>query len=155
MDVEVMLIKTKEAVNGLIDGLYGAAKNGGLQIERDALATEFEAIATYLSRADGNVSNNEIAMLNFMFNLNLGPADIPQLLSLLNDAYKPLMIDLQMPGWLICKALDAANNNKQATELYIATVELMMAMFAASDGDMSASEERFRLDFLARLRANR
>ena len=154
-DAVILLNKTKEAVNGLIDGLYQAAKNGGLQIERDALATEFEAIATYLSRADNNVSNNEIAMLNFIFDLNLGPADMPQLLNLLNSAYKSLMVDLQMPGWLIAKALDEANNFKQATNLYIATVEIMMQMFSASDGSMDASEQRFIDDFIGRLKADR
>ncbi len=154
-DAIILLNKTKEAVTGLIDGLYQAAKNSGLPIERDALATEFEAIATYLSGADNDVSNNEIGMLNFMFDLNLGPADMPQLLSLLNGMYKPLMVDLQMPGWLIAKALDEANNFKQATNLYIATVEIMMQMFSASDGNMDAKEAQFIQEFLNRLKADR
>lgn len=150
-----VMIQTKQLMNDLIDVVFQASWEGGLDLDRGTLEAEFEAVGTYVAGSDNNISSEEIELLNFLFDLSLTPREVPGLIDILSGMYDMIIVQLQMPGWLVCKAIDEAQGSRQATDLYIQTMELVMNLFAAIDGNTDRKEEKFINDFISRMKRDR
>ena len=149
------ILSTKRCMNELIDVILDAAMQGDIDLDRNALLFEFEAIGTYTSAADNDISNEEINLFNILFDTSFTPDDMPDLISIVGEMHKQITNDLQMPGWALCKVLDESIGNNDVTDLYIATMNTLMQCFAAIDGETDSKEERFINDFVRRLRMDR
>ena len=150
-----LVTQTKQMMNQLIDVVYDASWQAGLDLDRGTLEAEFQAVGTYVAGADNNISSDEIDLLNFLFDLSLTPRDVPNLINVLSGMYDTIIVQLQMPGWMVCKAIDEAQGERSATELYIGTMKLVMQLFAAVDGNTDAKEEKFINDFINRMKRDR
>ena len=97
----------------------------------------------------------EIDLLNYLFDKNYTPQMMGSVIKVLSEAYNGLIVNLQMPGWMLCKAIDEAEGTQEATTMYILTVDMIMTLFGAVDGNLDAKEERFIQDFVNRLKRDR
>lgn len=154
-DALTTMMNAKRLMNNLVDTVYDIGNSNGLDLKRDTLLIEFQAMATYLSGSDNNISDSELSILNFLFDLNATPREMSGLIGTLKDMYKNLVVDLQLPGWMVCKAIDNVMCSKDATETYIGCMTMIMQLCAAADGNISASEQKFIDDFEARLKRDR
>lgn len=155
MDAMQMMTQAKEMMNALIDTLYDVACSNGLGLQRDTLVTEFEAMSMYVAGTDNDISSGEITLMNYMFDLAMTPENVPELIRLLSETYDSLINEMQLTGWMISKALDDANGNRQFTDVYIECVDAIMHLFAAIDGSSDSKEEAFINSFVNRLRMDR
>ena len=155
MDVMEMLNETKQHLNDVIDAIYAATVIGGLDMERDSIKAEFEAVALYVAGADNDISSNEVDLFNYLFDFDIPIEDMPKVIPTLKEMYNNTVVQLQMPGWITCKAIDKAEGTLDATEQYIQTMSLVMTVSSIVDGEVAASEERFIENFENRLRSNR
>ena len=61
------LMQAKQLINTVIDAEYDTALQAGLAgADRGTFATEFQAMALYVSGADNNISSEEIDLMNFL-----------------------------------------------------------------------------------------
>ena len=154
-DVMTTVMNVKRIMNDLVNMIYNIGNSNGLDLSHDALMMEFQAMATYLSGSDNNISESELTILNFLFDQNWSSWEMSQMIGTFKEMYRNLVINLQLPGWLVCKAIDQANYSKDATDSYISCMTVIMQLCAAADGNISATEQKFINDFEARLKRDR
>ena len=150
------LMQAKQLINTVIDAEYDTALQAGLAgADRGTFATEFQAMALYVSGADNNISSEEIDLMNFLFDLSLTPNNMSSLISTLSGLHDDFMVRLELPGWALFKSVDEFMGNHDATDMYISAAEMVMNLFSAIDGNTDAKEERYINGFLNRLRRDR
>ena len=147
--------KAKAVMNKLIDIENRVSIEKGLDLSRQHFEMEFLAASFYVAGADNNISAIEVELVNYMFDQNLSPQTLGPFVSGLSQQYNALMVDLKLPGWGICKSIDDMHGNSDATGLYISTMEIILPLFGAADGNLDAREERFIKDFVNRLERDR
>lgn len=147
--------KAKTVMNKLIDLEYSVSIENGLDLSRQHFEMEFIAASFYLAGADNNISSIEVDLVNYMFDQNISPQTLGPFVSGLSQQYNALMVDLKLPGWGICKSIDDMHGDSEVTGLYISTMEAVMSLFGAVDGNLDAREERFIKDFVNRLERDR
>ena len=155
MNVMETLGELKNLVNQMVELELQACNMAGIDSSRSELITEYQAMAIYVSGADNDISENEIALFNFLFDMDLSARDMGGLIQTLSGLYENLMIKLQLPGWAVLKAMDEAMGTQSSTTMYMNVVEQLMQFFAAVDGNSDPQEERFIQDFIGRLNRDR
>ena len=146
----------KEIVNGVIDlatGLSEQATDPDLVMDRDAIKAEWMTLCIYVAGADKNISQEEIELLNFMFDYNLSPYDINNLIGQVSGMYGRITTQ---PGlsFTILNALDQMTGGHNGCEMYISAVETVLNRFAGIDGNVDPSETQFINNYVAMLRRN-
>ena len=154
-DIMAVVNAAKDCMNNLIDIMVDVAEQSDLDLDKGAIMYEFQAIGTYMSGADNDISTEEIDLFNYLFDTSLGEQDIHELIKIVGSTHKQIVHDLQMPGWALCKAIDEQTGNNDVTGLYIDTVEMIMKVFAVVDGDSDEKEEKFIREFVNRLKVDR
>lgn len=155
MDVMDLLYETKRALTNVVNEVYDSSIVFGLGLERHTIETEFSAAGLFIAGADNDISADEVELLNFLFDMSVTLEDMPMLIPVLKNIYNDLIVELQMPGWKICKTLDNANGSSAATDMYISTMRLVMSLFASVDGNVDAAENKLIDNFIARMEKDR
>ena len=155
MDVMEMLNETKQHLNDVIDAIFAASVIGDLGVERDTIKAEFEAVGLFVAGADNDISSNEVDLFNYLFDFDIPIEEMPKVIPTLKELYNGTIVQLQMSGWMICKAIDMTEGTQDATDQYIQTMSLIMTVFSIVDGNMDASEEKFIENFENRLKRDR
>ena len=148
-------IDLKRMLNKFMEVEFAAASSVGVNVDREMLEYEFQAIGLYVSGADNNVSKEEIDLLNFLFDLNLNGQTVQEMVKVLRDRYNDTIENLQMIGWTICKGLDMQQNTQTATNFYMNITEQLMYVFSEADGKSDAKETAFINSFLNKMRQDR
>ncbi len=147
--------RCKRTMHDTIDLEYSVSRQANAGLDRETLETEFLSVGLYVAGVDNNIETIEIDLLNYLFDKNYTPQMMGSVIKVLSEAYNGLIVNLQMPGWMLCKAIDEAEGTQEATTMYILTVDMIMTLFGAVDGNLDAKEERFIQDFVNRLKRDR
>ena len=150
-----LLEHVKSMMDALIDSEYRVSVENGLDLDRDDFEMEFLAATLYLAGADNNISAIEVDLVNYVFDQNLSPQTMGPLIKTLSESYNALIVDLELPGWKICKRIDAVKGDSEATDAYISTMGALMILFGGVDGNLDANEEKFINDYVNRLERDR
>lgn len=81
--------------------------------------------------------------------------DMPMLIPVLKNIYNDLIVNLQMPGWKVCKTLDNAGETSHVTSMYVNAMGMVMSLFACVDGNVDAAENKLIDNFIARMEKDR
>ena len=127
--------------------------NPDFAVSRNAIEAEWIALCLYVSGADKNISNDEIELLNYIFDYNLSPNDISNLVSQVSGMYGTLT---SQPGitFSILKVYDQVMGNNDTCKGYISAIGVLLNRFAGVDGNVDPSETQFINNYIAMLSRN-
>ena len=154
-EIRKMLQDSKKSMNKLIELLLTAADDRGLDLERETLINEFKTVGVFVTVADNKIKDTEVGYYNYLFDCSLTEQEMAETAGIIGNTYGQDVVNLQMPGWKLCKTLDREKGTYEVTDLYINTVDFILQLFASVDGKVALRERAIIAGFENSLKKDR